>query len=227
MSAFANNGQESIGLEMVQTRMAVQIFQQIGAALERQAQAWNPIDKSVAHALGQPFRECKLEPPPRGSIYPGSRLGVIGLSYDRFPAVAVMSDAATLSGEELRFDQSTHAYLPQVYVEAVVRSDEFQDGDAEARFVQEGILDRRAKRYIEALAHCINVDPSLGGQVLPLPAPSVLQGDAFLLPGDKPENQTKRRVFAIVRLDYTTVSYSTRFDASAPSPGVLAQGILQ
>lgn len=222
------NAQESAGVEMPQIRAAVQIRQNIDAALKLQSDRWDAIDRSVAVALDQPYRRCVLERPPKGAIYPGTRAGVLDMPWDRFPAVCTMVDRATPTAESARFDQGSSAYAIQLYVEAVVRSDAFRVKSAgepeilDERIAQEGLVDQRAKRTLEALVHCIAVDPSLGGSTLPLADPTLSQTDAFTLGGEEPGDKTLRRVFCYVRAQYSLASYSTHFDASKPPPSILA-----
>jgi hypothetical protein len=215
------SGQESIGLEMPQVMLAVQIKNHIEEALEIQAKFWDPVDIDVSRSLGQVNRVCVLQPPPKGSIYSGSRLGVLGMPWDTFPAIATMVDKATPAAEGSRFDQSTDVYVPQLYVDAVVCSDDFEADDKQEQIIQEGVLDRRAKRMLEALRHCVSVDPSLGATVLPLTAPQVAMTDPFVVSGTDPDNRPLKRVFSVSRSQYSLTSYATRLDASQPAPSAL------
>lgn len=223
---YYGNGQESIGLEMPEIMLAIQIKRELPAALELQAQYWDEVDKMVALSLEVPYRKTVLQVPPRGCIYPGTRPGVLGQSWKNFPSIATMVDKATPTGESSRFDQSTTVFAPQLYVEAVVCSDDFEEHDLNARVEQEGLANRRAKRTLEALVHCVSVDPSLGATVLPLRDPTVAQTDPFIIGGEEAGEQTLRRVFSLVRAQYSLVSYATRFDASQPAPSVLAASVL-
>jgi len=216
-----SGGPASIGLEEAQIAATVQIHDNIDSRLTRQSQAWDPIDQKVAVKLGMRYRRTILERPPPGCIYPGVRGGVLDMPWDRFPALYAMADRATPKAEDAAFDQSLHAHAIQLYVEGIVRSDAFNYEDRNERIFHEGVVDRRAKRTINAIIECIQLDPTLGGAVLPLPAPSAGQTDSFTLQGQDPRDKTKKRVFAAIRIDWTLDSYSVRVDAQTPVPGVL------
>jgi hypothetical protein len=74
---------------------------------------------------------------------------------------------------------------------------------------------------MNAIIECIELDPTLGGAVLPLPPASAGQTDSFTLQGQDPRDKTKKRVFAAIRIDWTLDTYSVRLDAQTPVPGVL------
>jgi hypothetical protein len=215
------DGPSSIGLEEAQIAAVIQIVENIDACLTRQSQAWDEIDQKVAVKLSTRYRRTTLERPPKGCIYSGVRGGVLDMPWDRFPAIYVMADRATPKAEDAAFDQSLHAHAIQLYAEAIIRSDAFNYEDRNERIFHEGAVDRRAKRTINAIIECIQLDPSLGGAVLPLPAPSAGQTDSFTLQGQDPRDKTKKRVFAAIRIDWILDSYSVRVDAQTPVPGVL------
>jgi hypothetical protein len=222
MTAFtvrSGEGVSSLGLEEVQVAATVQIAQNIDACLTRQSQAWDPIDQQVAVALGTRYRRTVLERPPKGCVYPGVRGGVLDMPWDRFPAFYVMADQATPRPGFGSDENSAHAV--QVYVEGFLRSDPFNYEDRNERIFHEGAVDRRAKRTINAIIECIDLDPSLGGAVLELPPPAAGQTDSFTLQGQDPRDKTKKRVFAAIRINWTLDSYSVRLGAQTPAPGVL------
>jgi hypothetical protein len=220
MSALTQlrNGVSSIGIEEAQIGAAIQIKQNIEACLERQAAAWDPIDQDSSQALSLKYRRTILEPPPAGCIYPGVRGGVLDMPWDRFPALYTMADRAAARVDDT-MGMSKHAV--QLYVEGIIRSDAFNYEDKSERIFHEGAVDRRAKRYINAIIECIELDPTLGGAVLPLPTPSAGQTDSFTLQGQEPKDKTKKRVFTAIRIDWTLDTYSVRLDAQTPTPGVL------
>jgi hypothetical protein len=213
------DGSSSLGMEEAQVSATVQIARNIDACLERQAQAWDPIDQRVAQALQVKYRRTRLEPPPRGCVYPGVRGGVLDMPWDRFPAFYVMADRATPRAGFGSDENSAHAI--QLYVEGIIRSDPFNYEDRNERIFHEGAVDRRAKRTINAIIECIDLDPSLGGAVLELPPPAAGQTDSFTLQGQDPKDKTKKRVFAAIRIDWTLDSFSVRLGAQTPAPGVL------
>lgn len=215
------NGPSSIGLEEAQIAALVQIVDNIDEALTRQSTFWDGVDQEVALKLGTRYRRTMLERPPKGCIYPGVRGGVLDMPWDRFPAVYVMADQATPKAESAAFDEGLRAYALNLYVEGFVRSDAFNYEDKNERLFHEGAVDRRAKRTINAIIECIERDPSLGGAVQPLPAPSAGQTDSFTLQGQEPRDKTKKRVFAGIRIAWTLDSYSVRLDAQDIAPGVL------
>jgi hypothetical protein len=215
------DGPTSLGMEEAQVSALVQIVQNLDAALTRQSQAWDPIDQQVALALGTRYRRTTLERPPRGCMYPGVRGGVLDMPWDRFPAFYVMADQATPKAESAAFDDSLRAYAINLYVEGFVRSDAFNYEDKAERLFHEGAVDRRAKRTINAIIECIEMDPTLGGSIQPLPAPSAGQTDSFTLQGQEPRDKTKKRVFTGLRIVWTLDSYTVRYDAQQPVPGVL------
>ena len=212
------DGPASIGLEEAQVAAVVQISENLDACMTRQTQAWDPIDQQLATKLGTRYRRTKLERPPRGCIYPGVRGGVLDMPWDRFPAIYVMADRAQAKTQDV---DGLNSYQIALYVEGLVRSDAFNYDDKEERVFHEGMVDRRAKRTINAIIEAIQIDPSLGGAVLPLPTPSAGQTDSFTLQGHDPKDKTKKRVFAAIRIDWTLDSYSVRVDAQTPVPGVL------
>jgi hypothetical protein len=214
-------GPSSLGMEEAQVSALVQIVENIDHALTRQSVAWDPIDQELALKLGTRYRRTVLERPPKGCVYPGVRGGVLDMPWDRFPAFYVMADQASPKAESASFDHSLRAYSINLYVEGFVRSDTFNYEDKNERLFHEGVVDRRAKRTINAIIECIETDPSLGGAVQPLPAPSAGQTDSFTLQGHDPRDKTKRRVFAGIRLAWTLDSYPVRVDAQEPVPGVL------
>lgn len=211
----------SIGLEEAQVAAVVQIADNIDGALTRQALSWDPIDQRVSQHLGTKYRRTFLERPPKGCIYPGVRGGVLDMPWDRFPAFYAMTDQASPRAESASFDDSTRAYAVSLYVEGIIRSDSFNYEDRHERIFHEGAVDRRAKRTINAIIECIEMDPTLGGAVLPLPAPSAGQTDSFTLQGQDPRDKTKKRVFSAIRINWTLDTYATRFDAQNITPGVL------
>jgi hypothetical protein len=215
------DGPTSLGMEEAQVSALVQIVQNLDAALTRQSQAWDPIDQQVALALGTRYRRTTLERPPRGCMYPGVRGGVLDMPWDRFPAFYVMADQATPKAESAAFDDSLRAYAINLYVEGFVRSDAFNYEDKAERLFHEGAVDRRAKRTINAIIECIEMDPTLGGSIQPLLAPSAGQTDSFTLQGQEPRDKTKKRVFTGLRIVWTLDSYTVRYDAQQPVPGVL------
>lgn len=215
------NGPSSIGLEEAQVAALVQVVDNLDAALTRQAAFWDGVDQEVALKLEQRYRKTILERPPKGCIYSGVRGGVLDMPWDRFPALYVMADNATPKAESAAFDDSLRAYAVGLYVEGFVRSDLFNYEDKAERIFHEGAVDRRAKRTINAIIECIEIDPSLGGSVQPLPAPSAGQTDSFTLQGHDPRDKTKKRVFAGIRIAWTLDSYSVRLDAQELTPGVL------
>lgn len=215
------NGPSSIGLEESQVAALVQVVDNLDAALTRQAAFWDPIDQAVALKLETRYRRTVLERPPKGCVYPGVRGGVLDMPWDRFPAFYVMADQATPKAESAAFDDSSRAYAVSLYVEAFVRSDLFNYEDKNERIFHEGAVDRRAKRTINAVIECIEIDPSLGGAVQPLPAPSAGQTDSFTLQGQDPKDKTKKRVFAGIRVAWILDTYTVRLDAQQITPGVL------
>jgi len=214
-------GPSSLGLEEAQVAAVVQISDQLDACLTRQSQAWDPIDQKLAVKLGARYRRTKLERPPKGCIYPGVRGGILDMPWDRFPALYAMADSATPRPESAAFDESLRSYAVSLYVEGIVRSDAFNYEDRAERIFHEGAVDRRAKRTINAIVECIEMDPSLGGAVLPLPAPTVGQTDPFTLQGQDPKDKTLKRVFSAIRVAWTLDTYAVRFNAQIPVPGVL------
>jgi hypothetical protein len=216
-----SDGPSSLGMEEAQVAAVVQIVENIDACLTRQSQAWDLIDQQLAIKLGTRTRYTKLERPPKGCVYAGVRGGVLDMPWDRFPAFYVMADRAAPKAESATFDESLYAYAIQLYVEGIVRSDLFNYENREERVFQEGAVDRRAKRTINAVVECIQLDPTLGGAVLPLPAPEAGQTDSFTLQGQDPRDKTKKRVFAAIRINWTLDSYPVRVDAQTPVPGVL------
>jgi hypothetical protein len=187
------NGSSSIGMEEAQVAAMIQIYDHIDAALARQAAFWDGIDQAVALHMGARYRRTVLERPPKGCIYPGVRGGVLDMPWDRFPSMYVMADNATPKAESAAFDQPLRAYATSLYVEGFVRSDLFNYEDKSERIFHEGAVDRRAKRTINAIIECIETDPSLGGAVQELPAPSA----------------------------WTLDSYAVRLNAQETTPGVL------
>jgi hypothetical protein len=216
-------GPSSIGMEEAQVAAVVQIFNNVDACLTRQAQAWDPIDQQLSQALGARYRRTVLERPPKGCIYSGVRGGVLDMPWDRFPALYVMADRATARQEA--GSEATSVHTIQLYVEGIVRSDAFNYEDRAERIFHEGAVDRRAKRTINAIIECVELDPTLGGAVLPLPDASAGQTDPFTLQGQDPRDKTKKRVFSAIRIDWTLDTYSVRLDAQTPVPGVLPTGL--
>lgn len=217
-------GPSSVGLEVVQTAALMQIVAELDGALTRQSQAWDPVDQRVAQALRIPYRRCVLERPPKGCVYPGVRPGVLDMPWDRFPALYLMADRSAPTLENAVFDQATHVYAVQLYVEGFVRSDPFDYEDRHERLVHEGLVDRRCKRMIEAVVECVQLDPTLGGVVPELPAPTAEQTDPFTLQGHEPREKTRKRVFSALRIVYAAPTYAARVDAAQPVPGVLPTG---
>jgi hypothetical protein len=212
------DGVSSIGWEEAQVAAVVQIADNIDACLTRQSEAWDPIDQRLATHLGTRYQRTKLERPPKGCIYSGVRGGVLDMPWDRFPALYVMADSARARPQEV---DGITARSIALYVEGFVRSDLFNYEDRNERIFHEGAVDRRAKRTMNAIIECIELDPTLGGAVLPLPPASAGQTDSFTLQGQDPRDMTKKRVFAAIRIDWTLDSYSVRLDAQTPVPGVL------
>lgn len=208
-------------MEEAQVSAVVQISENINAALSRQALAWDPIDQDLSQKLQTRYKRTKLEPPPKGCIYSGVRGGVLDMPWDHFPALYVMADQASPRAESSAFDQALRSYAITLYVEGFVRSDAFNYEDRVERIFQEGAVDRRSKRTINAIVECIEIDPTLGGAVQPLPAPTAGQTDPFTLQGHDPRDKTKKRVFSGLRIAWTLDSYSARLDAHQPVPGVL------
>src|SRR4051812_9280254 len=215
-----SGGPSSLGMEEAQIAATVQIVESIDACLERQAQAWDPVDQQVAVKLGARYRRTRLERPPKGCVYPGVRGGILEMPWDRFPAFYTMADRADAAADSNENTATAHRLIA-LYVEGIVRSDAFNYEDREERVFHEGVVDRRAKRTINAIVECIQLDPTLGGAVLPLPDPSAGQTDSFTLQGQDPRDKTKKRVFAAIRINWTLDSYSVRVDAQTPVPGVL------
>jgi hypothetical protein len=220
---MSGNGPSSLGLEEAQIAAAVQIHDNIDACLTRQSQAWDPIDQDVAVKLDARYRRTVLERPPKGAIYPGVRGGVLDMPWDRFPALYTMCDRATPRPEMGSEAVAVHAV--QLYVEGIIRSDSFNYEDHSERIFHEGAVDRRAKRTINAIVECIELDLTLGGAVQPLPSPSAGQTDSFTLQGQDPKDKTKKRVFSAIRIDWTLDTYSVRVSAQTPVPGVLPSGL--
>jgi hypothetical protein len=225
MTLLHGNGPSSIGLEEAQVAALVQIVEHLDGRLDRQAAYWDGVDQELALKLGTRYRRTILERPPKGCIYPGVRGGVLDMPWDRFPAMYVMADNATPKAESAAFDQSSRAYAVNLYVEGFVRSDAFNYEDKNERIFHEGAVDRRAKRTINAIIECIEIDPELGGAVLPLPAPSASQTDSFTLQGQDPRDKTKKRVFAGIRIAWTLDSYAVRLNAQETTPGVLTAAL--
>lgn len=214
-------GPTSIGLEEAQVSALVQVVDNLDESLARQAAAWDPIDQAVALKLQTRYRRTVLERPPKGCVYPGVRGGVLDMPWDRFPALYVMADQATPKAESAAFDQSSRAYAVSLYVEGFVRSDLFNYDDKNERIFHEGVVDRRAKRTINAIIECIEIDPTLGGAVQPLTTPTAGQTDSFTLQGQDPRDKTKKRVFAGLRIAWTLDSYTVRLNAQLLTPDVL------
>jgi hypothetical protein len=214
-------GPTSLGLEEAQVSALVQIHDNLDGCLVRQSEAWDPIDQRLALKLQTRYRRTILERPPKGCIYPGVRGGVLDMPWDRFPALYVMADTATPKAESAAFDQSSRAYAVALYVEGFVRSDLFNFEDKNERIFHEGAVDRRAKRTINAIVECIELDPELGGAVQPLTTPTVGQTDPFTLQGQDPRDKTKKRVFTGIRIAWTLDSYTVRLNAQLLTPDVL------
>jgi hypothetical protein len=83
------------------------------------------------------------------------------------PAFYVMADRATARQEA--GSEATSVHTVQLYVEGIVRSDAFNYEDRAERIFHEGAVDRRAKRTINAIIECVELDPTLGGAVLAAP----------------------------------------------------------
>src|SRR4029079_3847231 len=112
-------------------------------------------------------------------------------------------------------------YSLSLYVEGFVRSDAFNYEDKGERLFNEGVVNRRAKRTINAIVECIELAPTLGGHVQPLPAPTAGQTDPFTLQGQDPRDKTKKRVFVGLRITWTLDTYTVRLSAQETTPGVL------
>lgn len=222
----------STGMELLQTYVALQVANNIVDALVKQAEYWLSVDQSVAVAMKQQFRECRLEHPPRGAIYTGSRPGILGMPWDRFPAICISASFANPTPESRAFDQSSSAWSIPISIDLVVRSDEFDVGtsgepaDIDEQIAQEGIVDRRAKRTLEAIAYCISLDPSLGGRSLPLVDPTLALTEPFAMENSATDQKGRRRIFCYARAEYNAPSYSTHYDASQPQPSILAASSL-
>lgn len=217
----------SIGPEIVQVQAMVQIIDHLPEQLAKQEAAWNPLDERLAQRLEMPFRPTPLELPPRGSYYSGARLGILNMPWSTFPAIAVMADGGGPTAESSGLDYGAVNAI-SLFIELVVRSEQFDhDGPTAtpeqqaARLDQEGVADRRAKRSMEAIIQCIALDRSLGGLVPPLPDPTFGQTDAFSLNGTVPEDVSHKRVFSLVRIQYSSNVYATFPDAMTPAPPVL------
>lgn len=225
-------GSTNIGLEMVQTEALVQIFENLAEQIMVQARAWDPIDRRLADKLKTPYEQTKIELPPQGSYYPGVRLGLLGMPWSSFPAVAVMADSSAPTPEGNRLDFGSHNSI-SLYIEALVKSDPFESGPGAPtpsqiadRVKQEGLVDRRAKRTMEALVQCIAIDRSLGGLVPALADPTTSQTDPFTLDGvADPETQSTLRVFSMIRIQYNPGVYASWPDASTPAPVPLPSGL--
>lgn len=226
MSLLEGAGNTSTLLEAAQTNALVQIKENLPQQIQVQAQAWNSLDARLAELLSQEYRETKLELPPRTSYYSGVRPGVLAMSWDSFPCLSVMADNASPSAESSSISYGA-AYSLQLYVEAIVRSDPFFAGppeNIEERVFQEGLVDRRAKRMLEAIIQCIAIDRTLGALVPELPAPIAGQTDPFTLQGAEPAEQSSKRVFSMIRITYTPSTYASWPDASVPFPPALPSG---
>ena len=214
MVSLAGYGQTSSGLEIVQTNVLVQVFENLETQLKRQADAWDLVDRSLADKLGQSYKPTKLEFPPRSSYYPGGRLGILGMPDEAFPAVSVMADRFDPAATSPSINGYGAESSINVYIEAIVRSDPFWAGDPDPspeqrveRVYQEGLVDRRAKRMIEALLGCIGIDKTFGAVVPSDYQVSGGQTDAFTLPGSEPNSPDgDKRVFSLVRVSLTPSS---------------------
>jgi hypothetical protein len=213
-------GMTSLGMEAIQIAALAQIKSSIEVELNRQQQAWKAPDRYFADYFGHKYRETILELPVR--YYPGVRMGVLDLPEDAFPAVSAMVDrAAPRPGTD--GSSGSSEYTDSLWIEVIVRSDQFLHGDAEERIAEEGTVDRRAKRTLDAVAQCLQVDPNLGG-ITQLAPPVASQGEPFLMKNKQPGEQTKERVFSLVRLDYGLPTYPSHRDSSNPPPDVLPRG---
>lgn len=226
MVSLAGSGQTSLGVEIVETNALVQIYENLELQLQRQAQFWDPIDRRLADKLDQPYKPTKLEFPPHSSYYPGSRIGILGLPWDSFPAVAVMADRFDPAPASETIDGYGIKAVISVFIEAVVRSDAFASGDPDPspaerteRVYQEGLVNRRAKRTLEALVQCVAIDRTFGGVVPSFQSISGGQTDAFTLPGAEPDNMALKRVFTLVRVNCTPESLSLWPESSPVLPG--------
>lgn len=236
MNFFNDEGPSGTGLELAEGELLAHLFANLSAQIDRQQETWDFYDKQLSMRLQQPYRRTIIEKPPKQSYYMGSRLGVLGMPWDTFPAIAVMADSASPTPESLQFDQSTDVFAPQIYVEAVVRSDPYRRVEPDAsskqnrdalvdRVFQEGVCNRRAKRLMEAVVACVSIDPTIGGVFQPFPAPSVAHTDPFNLDGEDPGGQHLSRVFAIIRVQYSLDFYSARLDGGQPLPGILPMDV--
>lgn len=222
----SGGGQTSLGMEVVQTSALILIKEHIEEELRRHQEAWDTPDRTIAEALGYEYRPTTLEMPAK--FYSGVRLGILGLPFDCFPAVTTMVDRATKKPESDSYDYGS-SYGLSLWVEVIVRSDPFytdQEDTVIERVFEEGNVDRRAKRTADAIVQCLQRDPSLGATT-ELADPNVFQGESFLLKSSEPGDQTKERVFSLVRAEYVFPTNPSHRDSSTPPPDVLLRGFGQ
>lgn len=216
----------SLGMEVIQAAAIMQIRKNIEGELRRQEMAWEQPDKLVAEVLGNKYQPTVLEMPAK--FYSGVRLGLLTMPFDHFPAVTAMVDKAVKTHESDSYDSGS-SYGISLWIEAVVRSDPFYTGEqnaAEERMLEEGNVDRRAKRMIDALIQCMQIDPSLGATTMLVDA-NAFQAEPFMLKSSEPGDQTKERVFSLVRVEYVLPTSPSHRDSSTPPPDVLLRSFGQ
>lgn len=156
-----------IGLEQVQRAAFFTVLDGLNANIGVVQTYMNSSDQEFATRVGVTYAPTIIELVANANFHEGHRPSLISAPVSEYPNVSVTGNRATPSAENNSFDQ-LDSYRDTLAIEVMVKSIE-----------SESEINRRVRRTAEAINITIMQDPTLGGVVNGVEAPTVMISDVF------------------------------------------------
>jgi hypothetical protein len=157
-----------LGLENIQRAAFLVFFEQLNGAISQIASFMDDRDQEFATRTGRDYVPTVVEPVDSNNFYEGHRPSLIDAPVTLYPNFSVWSVRATPTPESADFDQS-FVSRTLLYIECMVKSN-----------LDEGEVNRRLLRTVEATHLCVMSNPTLGGVVIGADSdPSVTISEVF------------------------------------------------
>lgn len=181
----------SFGLERVGKQALVLLRENLNDQIDEQQAIWKLLDGDLNLPLTT-IEHVMVE-----NFYHGHRPSLIEAPVDRYPNCSVMAWQATPQAYDV--DQMDIFQL-HLYVELMCKSDD-----------DEGEVNSRIQRTVDAAHACVMLDRTLGGMVQSIhTTPSVLLTDVFVRPESR--NVNRRFLWQGARMEYTVIKATTLHD---------------
>lgn len=160
------------GAEQIARAAYAQILKNLAAQCAIVEDEWAPRDQDWATIVGIPYKRTLIKPVDPKSMYLGAQPSLVAgenSRFDKWPAITVRVDQRSPSEVREQPDQYD-SYDLQLVIEVLATVGPYQQDPLDNREISDAI-DRQYQRLSDAVIACIDVDRSLGNNVLPIKLP--------------------------------------------------------